>query len=83
MDGLDDKGGDGIAAGWFNICLSATVGDCRGDFTPKPGAAAVAGVVAGAVAAAAAAIGSFPINGGNSGVVAKCVDSSSSFCSSN
>lgn len=82
MDGLDDKGGDGIAAGWFNTCLSATVGDCRGDFTPKPGTAAVAG--AGAVAAAAAAIGSFPINGGNSGVVAKCVDSSSSsFCSSN
>jgi len=78
MDGLDDKGGDGIAAGWFVTCLSATVGDCKGEFTAKPGAEAAA------VAGVAAAIGSFPINGGNSGVVARCVDSSSSsFCSSN
>lgn len=78
MDGLDDKGGEGIAAGWFDSCLSATVGDCKGEFTPNPGVPELV------VEAAAKAMGSFPMKGGNNGVVAMCVDSSSSsLCLSN
>ena len=76
IDGLDDKGGEGIVAGrgmtaviphlksvGVSSEMSATDGDCNGDCTPER----------------ASSVGLSPMNGGSSGVVGLLVESSSTY----